>query len=106
MENGICFLRFLDKCLESLVGRKNQQFNFSAPSLAFHLVHHRKRFISSRADYEALALPGYLLLERYRGVSELLAEFLRGLLPALANLAAVDNHIMFVTNAINLIEPN
>jgi hypothetical protein len=34
-------------------------------------------------------------------VSELLAEFLRGLLPALANLAAVDNHIMFETNAIN-----
>jgi len=44
---------------------------------------------------------GISSLDRYRGVSELLAEFLRGLLPALANLAAVDNHIMFETNAIN-----
>src|SRR5713226_3661145 len=101
MENGICFLRFLDKCLESLVGKENQQFNFSGPSLAFHLGHHRKRAISSRADYEAFALPGISSSTDTGAVSELLAEFLRGLFPALANLAAVDNHIMFETNAIN-----
>src|SRR5713101_4926850 len=101
MQNGICFLRFLDKCLESLVGRENQQFNFSAPSLAFHLGHHRKRAISSRADYEALALPGHLLLDRYRACVRTPRGISSSAFPALANLAAVDNHIMFETNAIN-----
>jgi len=77
------------KCLDSFVRGQNQQIDFSAARLEFHLVHHRKRSISSRADYEALALPGYLFLDRDRGTSELLAEFFRGLLLALANPAAV-----------------
>jgi hypothetical protein len=77
------------KCLDSFVRGQNQQIDFSAARLEFHLVHHRKRSISSRADYEALALPGYLFLDRDRGTSELFAEFFRGLLLALANPAAV-----------------
>ncbi len=89
MENGICSLGLDGKCLDSFVRGQNQQIDFSAARLEFHLVHHRKRSISSRADYEALALPGYLFLDRDRGMSELLAEFFRGLLLALANPAAV-----------------
>jgi hypothetical protein len=89
VENGICSLGLDGKCLDSFVRGQNQQIDFSAARLEFHLVHHRKRSISSRADYEALALPGYLFLDRDRGTSELFAEFFRGLLLALANPAAV-----------------
>lgn len=37
---------------------QNQQSDFSATRLEFYFVHHWKRSISSRADHEALALPG------------------------------------------------
>src|ERR1700694_4581352 len=101
VENGICSLGFVGKRLDGFVRRQNQQIDFSAARLEFHLVHHRKRSVSSRADYEALALPGYLFLDRDRGMSELLAEFFRGLLLALANPAAVNDDVTFIGNAIN-----
>jgi hypothetical protein len=102
VENGICSFGFLGKRLDSLVRGQNQQFDFSASRLEFHFVHHRKRSISSRADYEAFALPGYLFRNRDRGMSELLAEFFRGLFLALANPAAVNDDVTFIGNAINL----
>src|SRR6266851_9782293 len=95
VENGVGVVGILGKRLHGLVGRQNQQIDFSAARFTFHLVHHRKRSISSGADYEASALPGHLLLNRDRSVPELLAEFLGGLLLALANLAAVDDHVIF-----------
>src|SRR6266478_2497771 len=101
VENGICSLGLDGKCLDSFVRGQNQQIDFSAARLEFHLVHHRKRSISSRADYEALALPGYLFLDRDRGTSELLAEFFRGLLLALANSAAVNDDVTFIGNVID-----
>src|SRR6266851_5210111 len=101
VENGICSLGLDGKCLDSFVRGQNQQIDFSAARLEFHLVHHRKRSVSSRADYEALALPGYLFLDRDRGMSELLAESFRGLLLALANPAAVNDDVTFIGNAIN-----
>src|SRR5882724_3084074 len=101
MENGICSLGLVGKRLDSFVRGQNQQSDFSAARLEFHLVHHRKRSISSRADYEALALPGYLFFDRDRGMSEFLAEFFRGLLLTLANPAAVNDDVTFIGNAIN-----
>ena len=101
VENGICSLGLVGKCLDSFLRGQNQQSDFSAARFEFHLVHHRKRSISSRADYEALALPGYLFLDRDRGVSELLAESFRGLLLALANPATVNDDVTFINNAIN-----
>src|SRR5712692_216839 len=101
VENGICSLGFVGKRFDGLVGRQNQQVDFSAARLEFHLVHHRKRSISSRADYEALAFPGYLFLDRERSMSELLAEFFRGLLLALANPAAVNDDVTFIGNVID-----
>ena len=64
VENGICSLGFGGKRLDGFIRRQNQQVDSSAVRLEFHLVHHRKRSISSRADYEALALPGYLFRHR------------------------------------------
>src|SRR6266404_7220944 len=101
VENGICSLGLVGKRLDSFVCGQNQQSDFSAARLEFHLVHHRKRSISSRADYEALAFPGYLFLDRERSMSELLAEFFRGLLLALANPAAVNDDVTFIGNAID-----
>src|SRR5246127_3340524 len=66
MENGICSLGLVGKCLDSFLRGQNQQSDFSAARLEFHLVHHRKRSISSRANHEALALPRYLFLDRER----------------------------------------
>src|SRR5690348_9329512 len=82
MENAICSLGLVGKCLNGFLCGQNQQSDFSTVRLEFHLVHRRKRSISARADYEALALPGYLFLDRDRGMSELLAESFRGLLLA------------------------
>jgi hypothetical protein len=101
VENGICSLGLVGKCLDSFFRGQNQQIDFSAARLEFHLVHHRKRSISSRAYYEASALPGYLFFNRDRGVSELLAESFRGLLFARANPAAVNDDVTFMGNAIN-----
>jgi hypothetical protein len=101
MENGICSLGLVGKRLDSFLRGQDQQIDLSTARLEFHLVHHRKRSISSRADYEALALPGYLFLDRNRGMSELLAESFRGLLLALANPAAVNDDVTFIGNAIN-----
>src|SRR5579864_3715569 len=101
MENGICSLGLVGKRLDSFLRGQDQQIDLSTARLEFHLVHHRKRSISSGADYEALALPGYLFLDRNRGMSELLAESFRGLLPALANPAAVNDDLTFIGNAIN-----
>ena len=77
----------LGKCLKSLIGRQNQEINFSAVRLALHIVHHGKRSVSSRADYEPPALPGYSLFDRDWRVTELCSELLGRFLPALANLA-------------------
>src|SRR6266851_8721307 len=101
MENGICSLGLVGKCLDSFLRGQNQQIDFSAARFEFHLVHHRKRSISSCANHEALAIPGYLFLDRDRGMSELLAKSFRRLLLALANPAAVDDEVTFIGNAIN-----
>src|SRR5216683_540718 len=101
MENGICSLGLVGKCLDSFLRGQNQQSDFSAARFEFHLVHHRKRSISSRANHEALAIPGYLFLDRDRGMSELLAKSFRGLLLALANPASVNDDVTFIGNAIN-----
>jgi hypothetical protein len=101
VENGICSLGLVGKRLDSFVRGQNQQSDFSPARLEFHLVHHRKRSISSRADYEALALPGYFFLDRDWGMSELLPESFRELFLALANPAAVNDDVTFISNAIN-----
>jgi hypothetical protein len=80
MENGICSFGLVGKCLDSFFRGQNQQSDCSTARLEFHVVHHRKRSVSSRANHEVLAFPGYLFLDRERGMSELLAESFRGLL--------------------------
>src|SRR5262249_13933849 len=73
--------------------------------LALHLLYDRKRSVSSRADNETSALPGYSLLDRDRGVSEVCAEFLRGLLLALANPSPVNNQTVLISNTIDFDRP-
>ncbi len=65
-----------------------------------HVVHHRQGARSS-ADDQATALPGDLLFQGDRGVSELLAEFLRGLLPTFAHIRTVDHHVVLISNAVD-----
>jgi hypothetical protein len=101
VENGVCSLGLVGQCVDSFVRGQNQQIDFSTARLEFHLFHHRKRSISSRTNYEALALPGYFFLDRNRGMSELLAELFREFLLALADLATVNDDVTFISSAIN-----
>ena len=101
VKNGICCLGLVGKRLDRFVRGQNQQIDSSPAGLEFYLLHHGKRSISSGAEYEALALPGYRFLDRDRGMSELLAESFRGLLLAPANPAAVNDDVTFISNAIN-----
>jgi hypothetical protein len=64
LKNGICLLGLIGNYLDGFVRRQNQESDFLAARFEFHLVHHRERSISSRANHEALAIPGYLLLDR------------------------------------------
>jgi hypothetical protein len=50
---------------------------------------------------ELLAFPGYLLFDGERCVAEGVTELFGWLLLALADLSAVDHHVVFIGNAID-----
>src|SRR6266571_7372767 len=79
---------------------EDEQCDLAALGLALHVVHHRQGARSS-ADDQATALPGDLLFHGDRGVSELFAEFLRGLLLTLAHVPTVDHHVVLISNAVD-----
>jgi hypothetical protein len=64
--------------------------------------HHCESAVRAGSDHEALAFPRYLFLDGQRRVAELLAEFLGGLLLALADFAAIDHDIVLVGAAVDL----
>jgi hypothetical protein len=53
------------------------------------------------ANYKPVASPRYFLLGRERGVSEFLAKLPRWLFLAPADFAAVNHHVMLVSDAID-----
>jgi len=65
-----------------------------------HLIHDRQSSRSG-ADDEPFALPRDDFLRRYRRVAERVPEFLGGFLLPLANLPTIDQHVVFVGNAID-----
>ena len=102
MKNGICVIGVFGKRLKRFVSGQNQQIDASAVRLLLHLVHDGERSISAGANHEASAFPGYPLFYRDRCVTELVAEFFRQLLFALADPAAVDDEIPFICYAVDI----
>src|SRR5262245_54550569 len=80
--------------------RQHEQLDMAAPGFLFHFVHDRQP-ARSGADDQPSAFPRDLFLRRKRCVAESLPEFLGGLLLALADLPAVDDRAVPVTNAID-----
>src|SRR5262249_59265199 len=78
--------------------RQHEQLDMAAPGFLFHFVHDRQP-ARSGADDQPSAFPRDLFLRRKRRVAESLPEFLGGLLLALADLPAVDDHVVLLRNA-------
>src|SRR5215471_1452571 len=72
----------------------------AAPGFLFHFVHDRQA-ARSGADDQPSAFPRNLFLRRKRRVAESLPEFLGGLLLPLADVPAVDDHVVLVSNAVD-----
>jgi hypothetical protein len=80
--------------------RQDEQFNVAPFGFALHFLHHWQR-ARTCADYQAAALPGYLLFHGQRRVSKGIAEFLGGFFLALADLPAVDHYVVLLGDAID-----
>ncbi len=78
-----------------MVGRI-KQFDLAPLRLAFHFFHHRQSAECTGTDDELAAFPGYVLRHRQWRVSKVIAEFLGRLFLAVADLPAVDDHIVLV----------
>src|SRR5437667_11609540 len=64
--------------------------------LAFHFFHHRQSAECPSTDDELAAFPRYVLRDGKWRVSKVVAEFLGRLFLAVADLPAVDDHIVLV----------
>src|SRR6266699_6758310 len=64
--------------------------------LAFHFFHHRQSAECTSTDDELAAFPRYVLRDGQWRVPKVIAEFLGRLLLAVADLPAVDDHIVLV----------
>src|SRR4029453_2905523 len=100
VEDGVRFLRMLFQRLDGFGGWEVEQCDLAASGLAPHIVHPRQRSRPG-ADDQPAALPGDLLFHSNRCVSELIAEFLRGLLLPLSHLPAVDHHVVLIGHAVD-----
>ena len=73
----------------------------AALRFALHFFHHRQPSICSSADYQSSAFPGYVLLDGKRNMSKLVAELFGRFFLALADLAAVNHHVVVAGDAID-----
>src|SRR5712692_4259880 len=100
VEDRVGFVRALLQCRDSFGRRKHEQFDLEARGFSLYLIHHWQR-AGSGADHQPSAFPRYLLLDGQGCVPESVAELLGYFLLALANLPAIDQHVVFVGDAIN-----
>src|SRR5574341_2670723 len=96
MQNSVGFLRVVLQSFDGLGGRNTEQFNLAALGLAQHFPHDRQSAIDPSAHHQPAAVPRYLFgcgkWRVPRGVAELLGRFLL----TLADLTAVDYHVVVI----------
>src|SRR5712692_1387325 len=97
VEDRIGVFGVLLQDLDSFKRREHQQFDLVTLGLALYFFHHRQSTVSPGTDHEAAAFPGNLLLNGQRRVSKVVAELLRRLFLAFADLPAVNEDIMRVS---------
>src|SRR6266481_7243275 len=96
VQDRVRLFELLSQDLDSFDCRQNKQFDLLTPRLAFHFFHHRQSAECTSTDDELAALPGYVLRDGQWRVSKVIAEFLGRLFLAVADLSAVDDHIVLV----------
>ena len=77
MQNGVGVSRVFAQQVDGLCCGLDDQFDSTALCFPFHFIHNWQ-LARPRADDKAPALPGYLLLNRYRRMSEGVSEFFDG----------------------------
>src|SRR5215510_15079692 len=100
VQDGVCFLRVLAQLLNRLGCRQHEQLDMAALGFFFHFVHHRQSACSG-ADDQPSTFPRDLFLHRQRCVAEIVPKFLGGLLLTLADLPAIDEHVVLVSDAVD-----
>src|SRR5258708_1235107 len=94
VEDRVRLFELLSQDLDSFDCRKNDQFDLVALRLAFHFFHHRQSAECTGTDDELAAFPGYVLFDGQWRVPKVIAEFLGRLFLAVADLPAVDDHVV------------
>ena len=100
MQDGVRSCGRLLEFLNRLLRRQDHEFDFAARSFFLHLFHDRQSSCAG-PDHQALALPGYLLLDGNWRVSEGFTELFGRLLLALADFTAIDHHVVLVGGPVN-----
>src|SRR6266487_1710814 len=96
VEDRVRLFELLSQDLDSFDCRKNKQFDLVMLRLAFHFFHHRQSAECASTDDELAAFPRYVLRDGQWRVSKVIAEFLGRLFLTVADLPAVDDHIVLV----------
>src|ERR1017187_6962204 len=100
VQDRVDSVRVLLQYLDCLSRRQHEQLDAAALGFLFHFFHDRQG-AGSGADHQLPAFPGDLFFDRERCVAEGVAKLFGCLLLALPDLAAVDEHVMFVGDAID-----
>src|SRR6266496_703940 len=101
VKDRVRLFELLSQDLDSFDCRKNKQFDLVTLRFAFHFFHHRQSAECTSTDDELAAFPGYVLRDGQWRVSKVIAEFLGGIFLAVADLPAVDNHIVLKGSAVD-----
>ncbi len=101
MEDGVSFVRVLLQRVDRSGSGKDEQFDFTALGFELHFFHHRQGAVGPCADYQPATFSGYFLLRGERSASEGIAKFFGGFFLALADLTAVNHHVVLVGDAID-----
>ena len=101
VENGVGLVSVLLQGLDRFSRGKNEQLDSAALGFEFHFFHYRQSTMRPGADHQPPAFPGDRLLDGQRRVSELVSKLLRRLLRPLADLAAINDHVVLVGDAVD-----
>src|SRR5216683_4230093 len=96
VQDRVRLFELLSQDLDSFDCRKNQQFDLVTLCLALYFFHHRQSAVCSGTDDELAAFPGYVLRDGQWRVPKVIAEFLGRPFLAVADLPAIDDHIVLV----------
>src|SRR5262249_53791961 len=81
--------------------RDDDQFDSAMLGLTLYFGHYRQRSVGSSTDHQPAALPRNVLPRRHRSMPKVATEFLRGSFLALADLSALDHHVVLMSGTVD-----